>query len=105
VLSELGAQRDVELARAAAAGRDGATAAGRGEAGGERRAPAEPSELTPRELDVLRLVAQGLSDPEIAERLIVSPHTVHRHVANVRTKLCLPSRAAAVGYAARSGLL
>jgi DNA-binding NarL/FixJ family response regulator len=62
-------------------------------------------ELTARELDVLRLVAQGLSDAEIAERLVVSQHTVHRHVANVRTKLRLPSRAAAVAYAAHAGLL
>jgi ATP/maltotriose-dependent transcriptional regulator MalT len=62
-------------------------------------------ELTPRERDVLKLVAQGLSDAEIAERLVVSPHTVHRHVANVRTKLRLPSRAAAVAYATREGLL
>jgi ATP/maltotriose-dependent transcriptional regulator MalT len=62
-------------------------------------------ELTPREREVLTLVAQGLSDAEIAERLVVSPHTVHRHVANVRTKLRLPSRAAAVAYATREGLL
>jgi ATP/maltotriose-dependent transcriptional regulator MalT len=61
--------------------------------------------LTPREREVLTLVAQGLSDAEIADRLVVSPHTVHRHVANVRTKLRLPSRAAAVAYAAREGLL
>jgi ATP/maltotriose-dependent transcriptional regulator MalT len=63
------------------------------------------AELSPRELEVLRLVAQGLSDAEIAERLVLSQHTVHRHVANVRTKLRLPSRAAAVAYAAREGLL
>ena len=63
------------------------------------------SDLTSRELEVLRLVAQGMSDAEIAERLVVSPHTVHRHVANVRSKLRLPSRAAAVAYAARAGLL
>ena len=54
---------------------------------------------------MLTLVAEGLSDAEIAERLVVSPHTVHRHVANVRTKLRLPSRAAAVAYATREGLL
>jgi len=42
---------------------------------------------------------------EIAERLVVSPHTVHRHVANVRAKLREPSRAAAVASAARRGLL
>lgn len=63
------------------------------------------TDLTPRELDVLRLVAEGLSNGEIAERLVVSPHTVHRHVANARAKLQLPSRAAAVAYAARAGLL
>jgi DNA-binding CsgD family transcriptional regulator len=54
---------------------------------------------------VLRLVAQGLTNAEIAERLYLSPHTVHRHVANARAKLRLPSRAAAVAYAARVGLL
>jgi ATP/maltotriose-dependent transcriptional regulator MalT len=62
-------------------------------------------ELTARECEVLRLVATGLSDGEIARQLVVSPHTVHRHVANIRTKLRLPSRAAAVAYAARAGLL
>lgn len=72
----------------------------------ERR-PADhrPAVLTERELEVLRLVARGLSDGEIAERLVVSPHTVHRHVANVRAKLGEPSRAAAVASAARLGLL
>ncbi len=64
-----------------------------------------PAELTRRELDVLRLVALGLDDGEIAERLVLSPHTVHRHVANIRTKLRSPSRAAAVAHAARHGLL
>jgi pimeloyl-ACP methyl ester carboxylesterase/DNA-binding CsgD family transcriptional regulator len=63
------------------------------------------SELTARELEVLRLVAEGLSDAEIAERLVLSPHTVHRHVANIRTKLGLASRAAAAAHAARLGLL
>lgn len=63
------------------------------------------SDLSKRELEVLRLVALGLSDREIAERLVLSPHTVHRHVANVRTKLRQGSRAAAVAYAARTGLI
>jgi ATP/maltotriose-dependent transcriptional regulator MalT len=62
-------------------------------------------ELTPREREVLTLVAQGLSDAEIAERLVVSPHTVHRHVANIRRKLGRTSRTAAVAEAARLGLL
>ena len=66
---------------------------------------APPSELTAREAEVLRLVAEGLSDGEIAARLIVSPHTVHRHVANIRTKLGQPSRAAAAADATRRGLI
>ncbi len=61
--------------------------------------------LSERELEVLRLVALGLSDREIADRLVLSPHTVHRHVANIRTKLRLPSRAAAAAQAARLGLI
>jgi len=65
----------------------------------------EPAGLSDRELEVLRLVAAGLNDAEIAERLVLSPHTVHRHVANVRTKLRQPSRAAAVAQAGRLGLI
>jgi pimeloyl-ACP methyl ester carboxylesterase/DNA-binding CsgD family transcriptional regulator len=61
--------------------------------------------LSRREREVLRLVANGLSDREIAEQLIVSPHTVHRHVANIRHKLGRGSRTAAVAEAARLGLL
>ena len=66
---------------------------------------AADTHLSAREREVLRLVAVGLSDVEIAEELVLSPHTVHRHVANIRTKLRLPSRAAAVAHAARLGLL
>ena len=62
-------------------------------------------ELSPREVDILRLVAQGLGDAQIAERLFLSPHTVHRHIANIRTKLRVASRAAAVAHATRQGLL
>lgn len=61
--------------------------------------------LSGREHDVLRLVAEGLADREIARRLRLSPHTVHRHVANIRTKLGLPSRAAAAAHAVRAGLI
>jgi LuxR family maltose regulon positive regulatory protein len=63
------------------------------------------AELSPREIEVLRLVAQGLGDKEIADRLNLSGHTVHRHVSNIRTKLGLPSRAAAVAWAAHNGVL
>lgn len=71
------------------------------------RRSASPAEagLTARELEVLRLVSDGLSNAEIASRLVLSEHTVHRHVSNVLQKLRVSSRAAAVAYAARQGLL
>lgn len=62
-------------------------------------------QLSAREREVLRLVARGLSDAQIAERLVISPHTVHRHVANILAKLRLPTRAAAAAAAGRAGLL
>lgn len=68
-------------------------------------AAVEQVALSDREREVLELIAQGLGDREIAERLILSPHTVHRHVANVRTKLGQPSRSAAVAEAYRLGLI
>ena len=61
--------------------------------------------LTPRELDVLKLVAQGLSNSDIAQRLFLSEHTIHRHLANILRKLGLSSRAAAAAWGVRNGLL
>ena len=61
--------------------------------------------LTPHELDVLKLVAQGLSNPGIAQRLVLSEHTIHRHMANILRKLNLSSRAAAVAWGVRTGLI
>jgi DNA-binding NarL/FixJ family response regulator len=72
---------------------------------GSRGEPKPASTLTPREVEVLKLVAQGLSNPAIAERLVLSEHTVHRHVANILTKLRLPSRAGAAAWAARHQLV
>ena len=71
------------------------------------RVAGEPAEvlLSAREREVLALVADGLNDREIAAQLVVSPHTVHRHVANIRHKLGRGSRTAAVAEAARLGLL
>jgi len=90
---ELGAKRAAKVAN---------KLAGRlsGWSGGAQRAG-----LTRRELEVLTLVAEGLSNPQIAERLIVSEHTVHRHVANIYAKLQVSSRAAAVAVAAERELL
>jgi pimeloyl-ACP methyl ester carboxylesterase/DNA-binding CsgD family transcriptional regulator len=63
------------------------------------------SPLSGRELEVLGLVASGLTDREIAAQLVVSEHTVHRHIANIRRKLGQSTRAAAAAEAARLGLI
>lgn len=68
-------------------------------------APLMQPALTARQAEILRLVAQGLSNPEIAARLELSGHTVKRHVANLLSRLRLPTRAAAAVYAAQNGLL
>ncbi len=63
------------------------------------------SPLSGRETEVLRLVAAGLSNREIASSLVLSEHTVHRHVANILRKLTQSSRAAAAAHATRAGLI
>jgi DNA-binding NarL/FixJ family response regulator len=75
----------------------------RGLAGAAVAAP--PLPVTPRERDVLRLLAEGLTNRQIAEQLVVSEHTVHRHVTSILRKLHLPSRTAAATYAVRTGLV
>jgi ATP/maltotriose-dependent transcriptional regulator MalT len=72
---------------------------------GGRSAAAKRAGLTAREVEVLSLVAEGLSNPQIAERLVVSEHTVHRHLANVYAKLGVSSRAAAASLATQRELL
>jgi DNA-binding NarL/FixJ family response regulator len=66
---------------------------------------ARVSVLTPRELDVLEPVARGLSNADVARRLVLSEHTVHRHLANMLGKLGLSSRAAAAAWGLRTGLV
>ncbi|MCA1905870.1 MAG: helix-turn-helix transcriptional regulator [Desulfarculus sp.] len=61
--------------------------------------------LTPRELEVLRLAARGLTNPQIAEVLRLSPHTVKRHLDNIFQKLTLNDRAQAAVWAAHQGLV
>jgi DNA-binding NarL/FixJ family response regulator len=61
--------------------------------------------LTPREQEVLQLVAQGATNPEVAAKLHLSRHTVNFHVKNILHKLHLKNRAQAVAYAVRTGLV
>jgi predicted ATPase/DNA-binding CsgD family transcriptional regulator len=101
---------DAEYAAGSALGLAGAlTSLEREAAAGQARTAALSGEglsvLTPRELDVLKLVAQGLSNPEIARRLVLSDHTVHRHLANILRKLNLSSRAGAAAWGVRAGLV
>ena len=67
--------------------------------------PKETAGLSGRELEVLRLVAEGLTDAQVAERLYLSPRTVGFHLRSIYRKLGVPSRAAAVGEAARRSLI
>ena len=100
--AEYAAGRTLDLAQVVA------TLGRRGAAAGPLRAAASGEAvtmLTPRELDVLRLVAQGLSNADIARRLVLSEHTVHRHLANILRKLGLSSRAAAAAWGVRIGLV
>ena len=77
-------------------------------AAGRRAAPPPPGwpgDLTDREVDVLRLIARGLSNRQVAERLFISPKTVGRHVENLYAKIGISSRAAAAVFAMEHGLL
>ena len=71
----------------------------------EVRAPDSPEQLTGRETDVLRMLAQGLSNKEIAQALIIGEKTVKTHVSNILAKLGVPSRTQAALYAVRIGLV
>jgi LuxR family maltose regulon positive regulatory protein len=98
------AQRELERARerfAALGARSEDRRAARLQA---RHAEAPNSLLSPREAEVLRLVAEGLSNKQIATQLTLSEHTVHRHVANILVKLRVSSRAAAAAYAVKHHL-
>ena len=68
------------------------------------REPAYPDGLTPREVEVLRLVAEGKSNPEIGRELYISSNTVANHVRNILNKTDTPIRIAAAGYAMQRGL-
>ena len=64
-----------------------------------------PGGLTEREAEVLRLVAAGRSNHDIANALVLSPKTVERHLSNIFVKLDVSSRTAAAAYAHEHGLM
>jgi NarL family two-component system response regulator LiaR len=66
--------------------------------------PPTPEPLTPREAEVLALVAKGMENQEIAEKLVIGEGTVRTHVSNIMSKLHLASRTQAALYALREGL-
>ena len=66
--------------------------------------PAYPDGLTAREVEVLRLLAQGMTDAQIAEQLVISPRTVNNHLTSIYQKIQVSSRSAATRYAIDHGL-
>ena len=66
--------------------------------------PAGPDALTPREREVVALLADGLTNAQLAERLYISPRTAAVHVSNILTKLGMASRTEAAAWAVRAGL-
>ena len=73
--------------------------------GARSKTPNSFTELSDRELEVLRLIAEGLSNAEIAEKLVLSTKTVKGHVSNILSKLQLQDRTQAAVYAWRTGLM
>ena len=71
----------------------------------EVRAPESPEALTDRETEVLRLLADGLSNAEIAQRLYLSPNTLKAHTQNIYSKLDVHSRVQLVNKARELGLI
>jgi DNA-binding NarL/FixJ family response regulator len=71
----------------------------------EVRAPESPESLTERETEVLRLLAKGFSNKEIAQDLVIGEKTVKTHVSSILSKLGVPSRTQAALYAVRIGLV
>ncbi|MFL5867806.1 MAG: response regulator transcription factor, partial [Thermoleophilaceae bacterium] len=69
------------------------------------RRPEQPAGLTPREVEVVGLVARGLQSKEIAERLFITPKTVGHHIGHIYTKIGVSSRGAAALWATEHGLL
>ena len=73
--------------------------------GRDVRAAPPATTLTPREIEILRLIADGRENAEIAELLVISPSTAKNHVAHVLDKLGVENRVQAAVYAVRNGLV
>lgn len=99
-------ERIVVAVRGVARGKEGWLSQSVSQKAVQRRA-AEPAEqpLSPREREVLRLIADGLDNAAIAERLFIAENTVKNHVTNIFAKLDVRTRAEAVAWAWRSGLM
>jgi DNA-binding NarL/FixJ family response regulator len=69
------------------------------------KVPSYPAGLTAREVEVLRLVALGLSDAQVARRLVISPRTVNTHLTSIYNKLGVDSRTAASRFAVERQLV
>jgi DNA-binding NarL/FixJ family response regulator len=89
---------------AAASGTAASAAASPGAGGGPGRAPAMPDGLTQREVEILALIAQGLTNTEIAEHLFLSNHTIKTHINRIFAKTGSRDRVAAIAYAQRHGI-
>jgi DNA-binding NarL/FixJ family response regulator len=92
------------LAAASAPPASGAEAASPAAGVRSGQAPAMPDGLTQREVEILGLIAQGLTNTEIAERLFLSNHTVKTHINRIFAKTGSRDRVAAIGYAQRHGI-
>jgi DNA-binding NarL/FixJ family response regulator len=68
-------------------------------------AHSSPANLSSREVEVLRLIAQGLTNDQVAEQLVISSRTVHTHLTSIYGKIGVPSRSAATSYAIEHHLI
>ena len=107
VLTVQGVALAVALAVPAIAGAQGVIQQGRMSAALAKLAEGSEKRfrLTPRELEVLRLVAQGLTNEQVAEDLVISPRTVETHLTSIYSKIGVSSRSAATRYAMQQHLV
>ena len=82
-----------------------ASLTGPSSASSAKPSPLYPNGLTAREVEVLRLVAQGLTDVQVADQLVISPRTVNTHLKSIYGKIQVTSRSAATSYAIEHQLL